>query len=111
MDFFGKVYGYIKDFCEFLWIVLELHLPKVILLIGFFIGINEVSVMHILIIVLATAAATSKSQMQSFMTRVISLVIGILFILKMVYQIEYINHSQYNVVCDVSLCMEEIMGS
>lgn len=79
-----------------------MHLTKVILIIGFSIAINEVSVIHILIIVLVAASATSKSQMQSIMTRVISLVIGILLILKMIYQIEYIDHSNSNVLCEVS---------
>lgn len=101
MEFLRKMYEYIKVFAEFFWIVLELHLPKVILIIGFLIGIHEVSAMHMLIIVLTTVAATTKTETQSNMTRVISLVIGILFILKMVHQLHHINHKQYNVICPV----------
>lgn len=106
MQWLNKIYEHAKTLLEFVFIFLEMHLTKFILILGFSIGIEEVSVLHILIIVLTAVATTSKSRPQSIMTRFISLIIGVLLITKMIYQIEYIDHSKSNVNCDV--CMTEI---
>ena len=62
----------------------------------------QVSVIHVLIIFLATIAVTAKSRTQSVFIRFISIIFAILLILKMIYQIKYIKHEDYNADCDVS---------
>lgn len=106
MQWLNKMYEHAKTLLEIVFIFLEMHLTKLILILGFSIGIEEVSVLHILIIVLTAVATTSKSRPQSIMTRFISLIIGVLLIIKMIYQIEYIDHSKNNVICDV--CKTEV---
>lgn len=101
MQWLNKIYEHAKMLLEIVFIFLEMHLTKLILILGFSIGIDEVSFLHILIIVLTAVATTSTSRLQSIMTRFISLIIGILLITKMIYQIEYIDHSRNNVNCDV----------
>lgn len=89
----------VKKVFEFIWLLVEMHATKLILIYGFYLGVNEVSVLHISIIVLASAACASRSHLQTVFSRIISLVIGVLLILKMVYQIQYIDQSLTTVDC------------
>lgn len=86
---------------EFVWLFLEIHLTKIILFVAFALGIIEVSFLHLLLIIMASIAVTSRTNVQSVFTRCISLIIGVLLILKMIYQIEYIVQNKYNVDCQV----------
>lgn len=62
--------------------------------------IIQVSAVHISIIVLTVLACTSRTNTQAVYSGFISLVAGILFVLKMVYQIRYIDQSNYDVNCN-----------
>lgn len=83
-------------------LVLEIHATKVILIVAFCLGIVDVSVLHVPLISMALIAATSRKYLQLVLTRCISLIVGVLVILKMIYQIEYIEQNKYNVYCRVS---------
>lgn len=80
---------------------MELHFIKVILILAFMLGINDVSAIHIAIIVLSVIAVTSRTNTQTIYSGFISLTVGSLFILKMIYQIDYIDESDYAVNCPV----------
>lgn len=90
-----------KWFFDIFWLFMELHFIKVILILAFLLGINEVSAVHICIIVLSVIAVTSHTNTQTIYSGFISLVVGSLFILKMVYQITYIHQYRYDVNCTV----------
>lgn len=116
-----------KWFFETLELFLELHFIKIILILAFLLGINEVcftfncafksyktnfvcnlccaqvSAVHISIVILSVIAVTSRTNTQTIYSGFISLTVGVLFILKMVYQIEYIKQSIYDVNCTVRL--------
>ncbi|XP_031619375.1 piezo-type mechanosensitive ion channel component isoform X7 [Contarinia nasturtii] len=92
-------YNRTKWFFDIFWLFMELHFIKVILLLAFYLGINEVSTVHIAIIVLTVIAVTSRTNTQTIYSGFISLTVAILFILKMIYQIEYIPQSFYDVNC------------
>lgn len=96
-------YNRTKWFFDIFWLFMELHFIKVILILAFLLGINEVSAIHISIIVLTVIAVTSRSNTQTIYSGFISLAVGCLFILKMIYQIEYIPQKSYDVNCTVSL--------
>lgn len=81
---------------------MELHFIKVILILAFMLGINEVSAVHIAIIVLTVFAVISRTNTQTIYSGFISLAVGILFIMKMIYQIEYIPQKAYDVNCTVN---------
>lgn len=94
-------YNRTKWFFDFFWLFMELHFIKVILLLAFLLGINEVSAVHIAIITLTVIATTSRTNTQTIYSGFISLTVASLFILKMIYQIEYIQQNAYNVTCQV----------
>lgn len=102
MAFLSKQYDNIKWFIEVVWLLVEMHTTKLILIYGFYLGVQEVSVLHLSIIVLSSAACASRSHLQAVFSRMISLVIGVLLILKMIYQIQYIDQSLTTVDCGVS---------
>lgn len=54
-------YNRTKWFFDFFWLLMELHFIKVILILAFMLGINEVSAVHIAIIVLTVFAGTVKN--------------------------------------------------
>lgn len=99
MAFLTKQYDNVKWFIEIFWLLVEMHTAKLILIYGFYLGIKEVSVLHISIIVLSAAAVASRSHFQAVFSRMISVVIGALLILKMIYQIQYIDQSLTTVDC------------
>ncbi|XP_055299196.1 piezo-type mechanosensitive ion channel component isoform X28 [Sitodiplosis mosellana] len=92
-------YNRTKWFFDLFWLFMELHFIKVILLLAFLLGINEVSAIHIAIITLTVIAVTSRTNTQTIYSGFISLTIASLFILKMIYQIEYIPQNAYDVNC------------
>lgn len=100
-DLFTLLYEKVKELLEFVWLFLEIHFTKVILFVAFALGIREVSFLHLLLIIMASIAVTSRTYVQSVFTRCISLIIGVLLILKMIYQIQYIDQNRYNVNCNV----------
>lgn len=100
LKFFFSLYQKTRWFFEFFWLFLELHLIKVILIIAFLLGIDEVSAIHTAVIVLTVLAVTSRTNIQTIFSGVISLVVAVLLILKMIYQIEYIPQSSYDVHCN-----------
>lgn len=96
-----------KWFIEFFWLFLEIHLIKVILLLAFTLVLEEVSAVHIIIMVLAVLTATARSGVQTVLSGVISLVVAVLTILKMIYQIDYIPQSKFDVSCNVTdVCLK-----
>lgn len=80
---------------------MELHFIKVILLLAFLLGVHEVSAIHIAIIVLTVIGITSRTNTQTIYSGFISLTLGSLFILKMIYQIKYIPQKSFDVHCMV----------
>lgn len=66
-----------------------------------FLHFVQVSAVHISIVVLTVIAVTSRTNTQTIYSGFISLAVGSLFILKMIYQIEYIEQKVYDVNCTV----------
>lgn len=83
--------------------MVEMHAPKLILIFAFYLSVNEVSVLHLIIAILAVSACATRTSLQGILCRLISLVVGLLLIVKMVYQIQYIDHQKLVVTDCVSL--------
>lgn len=60
----------------------------------------QVSAIHIAIIAFTLCATTSRTNTQTIYSGVISLIIGILLILKMIYQIKYIGQEKFDAHCN-----------
>lgn len=114
-----------KQILEYVWIFAELHLMKVIMVVAFwcclanvrFVVVSiwrsflihllvfQVCVLHIGFAFLAVIAVVSRMKVQIFISRVISVQMSILLLAKMIYQVDYINHKNYDAICDVSMIL------
>ncbi|XP_037913806.1 piezo-type mechanosensitive ion channel component isoform X2 [Hermetia illucens] len=89
-----------KQILEYVWIFAELHLMKVIMVVAFWCCLANVCVLHIGFAFLAVIAVVSRMKVQIFISRVISVQMSILLLAKMIYQVDYINHKNYDAICD-----------
>ncbi|XP_068147374.1 piezo-type mechanosensitive ion channel component isoform X2 [Drosophila tropicalis] len=88
-----------KNFKDVFWRFLELHIMKAVYLAAFICSVSEVCVLHIIFVGFCVLGATSRKGVQVFLSRLISFIVTIIVLSKMIYQIEYLKHSDYNVSC------------
>ncbi|KAH8298058.1 hypothetical protein KR018_005770 [Drosophila ironensis] len=88
-----------KNFKDVFWRFLELHIMKAVYIAAFVCSVSEVCVLHIVFVGFCVLGATSRKGVQVVISRLISFIVTIIVLSKMIYQIEYLSHSQYNVVC------------
>lgn len=84
---------------ELILIFLELHLIKLVIFLGFWLSIKDPCVVHVLFVILTVIAALTRTNQQIFMSRVLSVIIGVFLLAKMLYQVTYIDHAQFNIIC------------
>lgn len=104
LKLFDVAWRYTSNALEYVWLFFELHWIKFIMLYAFLLSIYNVCLLHITLVILTVIAITSRSSLQILVSRVISVFVAILFIVKMIYQIDFIEHNNYDVVCNVSIC-------
>ncbi|XP_034669269.1 piezo-type mechanosensitive ion channel component isoform X10 [Drosophila subobscura] len=88
-----------KNFKDVFWRFLELHIMKAVYIAAFVCSVSEVCVLHIAFVGFCVLGATSRKSIQVIISRVISFIVTIIVLSKMIYQIEYLSHTQYNVFC------------
>ncbi|XP_070072167.1 piezo-type mechanosensitive ion channel component isoform X4 [Drosophila takahashii] len=88
-----------KNFKDVFWRFLELHIMKAVYIAAFVCSVSEVCVLHIVFVGFCVLGATSRKSIQVVISRLISFIVTIIVLSKMIYQIEYLNNSQHNVIC------------
>lgn len=88
-----------KRFKTVFWRFLELHIMKAVYIAAFVCSVSEVCVLHIVFVGFCVLGATSRKAIQVVISRIISFIVTIIVLSKMIYQIEYLDHSKYNVTC------------
>ncbi|XP_015036602.2 piezo-type mechanosensitive ion channel component isoform X4 [Drosophila pseudoobscura] len=88
-----------KNFKDVFWRFLELHIMKAVYITAFVCSVSEVCVLHIVFVGFCVLGATSRKAIQVIISRVISFIVTIIVLSKMIYQIEYLSHTQYTVFC------------
>ncbi|XP_033249413.1 piezo-type mechanosensitive ion channel component isoform X16 [Drosophila miranda] len=88
-----------KNFKDVFWRFLELHIMKAVYIAAFVCSVSEVCVLHIVFVGFCVLGATSRKAIQVIISRVISFIVTIIVLSKMIYQIEYLSHTQYTVFC------------
>ncbi|XP_032592573.1 piezo-type mechanosensitive ion channel component isoform X2 [Drosophila grimshawi] len=88
-----------KRFKTVFWRFLELHIMKAVYIAAFVCSVSEVCVLHIVFVGFCVLGATSRKAVQVVISRLISFIVTIIVLSKMIYQIEYLDHTQYNVMC------------
>ncbi|XP_067624224.1 piezo-type mechanosensitive ion channel component isoform X3 [Eurosta solidaginis] len=81
------------------WRFLEIHIIKAVYLTAFICAVNQVCILNVIFVALCVLGCISRTSIQIFISRIISFVVSIIILTKMIYQIGYINHEDYNVTC------------
>ncbi|XP_054282904.1 piezo-type mechanosensitive ion channel component isoform X3 [Macrosteles quadrilineatus] len=84
---------------EYIWLYLELHMLKIIMLSVMLLSVYDVCALHFVFVLLAVVSLTFGSNIQTVVTHIISVLVSILLLSKMIYQIEYIKHENWQVNC------------
>lgn len=80
---------------------LDIHLIKLVIFIGFVVCVKEPCFLHIFFTAIIVIAALSTTDSQILISRIFSVIVAVLFLTKMIYQVKYIEHTNYDVVCNV----------
>lgn len=84
---------------EYLWVFLEIHFLKIIMLAAFYFATKQVRFLHILLVCIAAIGISCKSKSQILITKLTSVYCSILLILMMIYQTNNINENDYAYDC------------
>lgn len=87
------------NFKEIVWRFLELHLIKGVYFIAFLCCVSELCILHIPAVFLCILGYISRSDIKIYTSKFISLIFCIITLTKMIYQVQYIDHSQFVVNC------------
>ncbi|XP_039764794.1 piezo-type mechanosensitive ion channel component isoform X2 [Pararge aegeria] len=95
----GALRRSLGDWIDKTFIFLDIHLVKIIFLSVLLLCVFDVSAMHVPIMIIISPALLISAPRQRICILFISTLISIYFMAKMIYQIEYITHSYFDVNC------------
>lgn len=98
----NKLITKIVEIAEIVLLFFEIHFIKMLLLAAFVLGVDEVKFIHLGYVFLAVLALRAKTEVQVLITRIASMISAILLISTMIYQVDYIDHANYEANCTVS---------
>jgi piezo-type mechanosensitive ion channel component 1/2 len=84
---------------ETLLLFFEIHFYKIMLFSTFLLAVNSVELLHFAFIILGVVGLKAKTESQFLITRLASLASAILLITTMIYQVDYIDHENYEANC------------
>ncbi|XP_071441072.1 piezo-type mechanosensitive ion channel component [Hetaerina americana] len=84
---------------ELLWKFFELHMVKIVFLSFVLMAVYDVCALHLAFVVLSVVALPCGKRVQTIIIHLSSALTSILFLSKMIYQIEYIRHEQWEANC------------
>ncbi|XP_076765205.1 piezo type mechanosensitive ion channel component isoform X3 [Xylocopa sonorina] len=96
---FRKAMKHLWNFYNYTWLFLEIHMQKVIFLSVMLYCVNDVCAINLVFVVIVVIMVNSRRNVQICTVNVIAAVIAILMVVKMLYQIQYIDHNNWNVNC------------
>ncbi|KAK9510545.1 hypothetical protein O3M35_005299 [Rhynocoris fuscipes] len=87
------------DLIELIWLFLELHMLKFVMIALMVLSVVDVCVLHFMFVALVVVGIVFGTRVQTIVVHISSFLISIAFLSKMIYQINYIDHNQWNVTC------------
>uniref|UniRef100_A0A1L8DF30 Putative piezo-type mechanosensitive ion channel component isoform x14 n=1 Tax=Nyssomyia neivai TaxID=330878 RepID=A0A1L8DF30_9DIPT len=98
--FFTRVKEKIIYTYETVLLFLDIHLIKLVIFVGFMVCVKEPCFLHIFFTAIIVIAALSRTDSQILISRIFSVIVAVLFLAKMIYQVKYIVHTNYDVICN-----------
>ncbi|XP_065092008.1 piezo-type mechanosensitive ion channel component isoform X11 [Ochlerotatus camptorhynchus] len=94
-----KLVNRISKLAEIVWLFFEIHLLKIILIVAFSLSVETISFLHLMYVIMTVFAVKSHTNSLVLITRIMSLISSILLITTMMYQVDYINETNYVSEC------------
>ncbi|XP_050458271.1 piezo-type mechanosensitive ion channel component isoform X5 [Cataglyphis hispanica] len=96
---FRKITKHLVNFYNYAWLFLEIHMQKIVFISFILLCINDVCAINFFFIVAVVVMINFKRNIQIKAINVMAAIISLLMVTKMLYQIQYINHDNWNVNC------------
>ncbi|XP_011880859.1 PREDICTED: piezo-type mechanosensitive ion channel component 1 isoform X3 [Vollenhovia emeryi] len=96
-----KVTKHVVNFYNYIWLFLEIHMQKIVFISFVLLCINDVCAINFLFIVAVVIMINFERNIQIKSINAMAAVVSLLMVAKMLYQIKYINHDNYNVNCTI----------
>ncbi|XP_076388823.1 piezo type mechanosensitive ion channel component isoform X5 [Megachile rotundata] len=96
---FRKIVGHLVNFYNYTWLFLEIHMQKIVFISVILLCVNDVCAINIVFVVIVVIMINSRRNVQICTVNTIAAIIALLMVVKMLYQIQYIDHNNWNVNC------------
>ncbi|XP_017788930.1 PREDICTED: piezo-type mechanosensitive ion channel component [Habropoda laboriosa] len=96
---FRKIVEHVLNLYNYTWLFLEIHMQKIIFISVMLFCVNDVCAINFVFVVIAVTMINSRRNVQICTLNVIAAIIALLMVGKMLYQIQYIDHNNWNVHC------------
>ncbi|XP_071635421.1 piezo-type mechanosensitive ion channel component isoform X5 [Temnothorax longispinosus] len=96
-----NVTKHLINFYNYTWLFLEIHMQKIVFISFVLLCINDVCAINFVFIVAVVIMINFKRNIQINSINVMAAIVSLLIVTKMLYQIKYINHDNWNVNCTI----------
>ncbi|XP_015610142.1 piezo-type mechanosensitive ion channel component isoform X3 [Cephus cinctus] len=96
---FQRILKHFINFYNYIWLFLEIHMQKIIFVSLVLLCINDVCAINFFFILTVAIMINFKRNVQIMAINAMAAVIASLMVIKMLYQIEYIDHNNWNINC------------
>ncbi|XP_043265377.1 piezo-type mechanosensitive ion channel component [Colletes gigas] len=99
IELFRKAMKHLLNFYNYAWLFLEIHMQKIIFTSVMLLCVNDVCAINFVFVLIVVIMINARRNIQVCTVNVIAAIIAILMVAKMLYQIQYIDHNNWNVNC------------
>ncbi|XP_072762688.1 piezo-type mechanosensitive ion channel component isoform X8 [Anoplolepis gracilipes] len=94
-----KLTKHLINFYNYTWLFLEIHMQKIIFISFVLLCIDDICAINFFFIIAVVVIINFKRNIQINAINVMTAIISLLMVTKMLYQIQYINHDNWDVNC------------
>ncbi|XP_018346601.1 PREDICTED: piezo-type mechanosensitive ion channel component isoform X2 [Trachymyrmex septentrionalis] len=98
-----KIKKHLVNFYNYAWLFLEIHMQKIVFISFVLLCINDVCAINFFFIVAVVIMINFRRNIQINSINTMAAIVSLLMVTKMLYQIKYINHDNWNVNCTRSI--------
>ncbi|XP_011312853.1 piezo-type mechanosensitive ion channel component 1 isoform X3 [Fopius arisanus] len=96
---FRRALEQLKNAYNYLWLFLEIHMQKIIYISLMLLCLNDVCAINLFFVIAVVVVMNFTRSMQIMAINGMAMAVALLMVAKMLYQIEYINHYNWDVNC------------
>ncbi|XP_065226860.1 piezo-type mechanosensitive ion channel component isoform X3 [Planococcus citri] len=102
---------FVKNAIEVLWLFLELHVKKFILVLVMFVSVTEVNAIHFGFVLGAVLAMMLNSKFQDIVIRLMSVSAAVMLLAEMIFQIDHFHREDWSANCTINRSVVTLNGS